>query len=59
MRGKGVCLVVGEHVQIKAFGGERSFFVLSPSGRREGRKHRDEKCTAVSFFERKLASFFV
>jgi len=50
MRGKGVCLVVGEHVQIKAFGRERSFFVLSPSGRREGRKHRDEKCTAVSFF---------
>lgn len=39
------------NVQIKAFGGGRSlgFFVLFPSGKREGRKRRDENCTAVSF----------
>lgn len=47
---KGVCLLVWDHVQIKAFGEGRSldFFVLFTPVRRRGRKRRDENyVTAV------------
>lgn len=44
-----MCLLIWDHMQIKAFGEDRSlgFFVLFTSVRRTGRKRRDENCIAA------------
>lgn len=60
MGGKGVCLLIWDHMQIKAFGEGRSlgFFVLFTSVRRRGRKCRDENCIAAVLKECLLLALF-
>lgn len=61
MGGKGVCLLVGEHVQIKAFGGGRSFwaflFFFLLGEEREG--NAGMRTAPLCLFERMLTSCFV